>query len=100
MTECHRAQTTAELNVLVAVEVPHPASGAALDHRRHSRRILIVALGAGMGAARNEAVNRRLDDAKLLMYAARVLQAWSARVREPGRARRTGQQIVRPSAAR
>ena len=57
VAEGRGAQPAAELHELIAVDVPDPASGAAVYHRRHAGRILVVALSVGVRAAGDEALD-------------------------------------------
>src|SRR5215472_5977066 len=59
VAEGRGAQPAAELHELIAVDVPDPASGSAVYHRRHASRILVVALSVGMRAAGDEALDSR-----------------------------------------
>ena len=53
MAECGRAQAVAELDVLVAVQVPHAASSSALNHWCHASGVLVVPLRVGVRSAGN-----------------------------------------------
>ena len=54
VAEGDRPQPAAVLDVLVAIDVPDPTAGAALDDRCHPAGILVLALGVGVGSAGNQ----------------------------------------------
>ena len=59
VAERDRAQAHAVLDELVAVDVPDVAALAARDQRRRELRVLVVALGVGVAAARHERAQPR-----------------------------------------
>ena len=81
MAETDRAVAHAVLDVLVAVDVPDAAAGAALYEARSKYGILVVALCVGVAAAGNQRVrslfqtSRVLETPKLLHLAALVVAA-------------------------
>ncbi len=85
-----RPQPRAVLDVLVAVHVPDVAAAAARDDRRQALRILVLALGVGVGAAGHEVREPRGEPAGLLVSIGRGgVDVVAGHGRECGPGRRT-----------
>ena len=67
VAEPDRAVAHAVLDVLAAVAVPHPAAAPARDEPGRQDRVLIVALGVGVAAARDQVVGELAQARRYLM---------------------------------